>query len=175
MNLSEDDFTVSGGSGNTVQGFRDEDDGVYAFALENNNSDNNYSILVSPSNYVAQTITSGDLSDLGSRKTVTGDFQYTHVVQVKNSSGTYIVPDLVVANGVTCDIGAVFAYCALSITKDGTLAAEDLVVTKSGYTTKSTVLAGQRDETVDSQITTSVTLTESSSSGGTDTLMNMQL
>ena len=167
--LTEDDFTVSGGSGNTVQVFRDEDDGVYAFALENNNSDNNYSILVSPSNYVAQTITSGDLSDLGSRKTVTGDFQYTHVVQVKNSSGTYIVPDLVVANGVTCDIGAVFAYCALSITKDGTLAAEDLVVTKSGYTTKSTVLAGQRDETVDSQITTSVTLTESSSSGGTDT------
>ncbi len=167
--LTEDDFAVSGGSGNTIEGFRDEDDGVYSLALHDNNSDNNYNVLVSPSNYVAQTITSGDLSDLSSRKTVTGDFQYTHVIQVKNSSGTYIIPDLVVANGVTCDIGAVFAYCALSITKDGTLASEDLVVTKSGYTTKSTVLAGQRDETGDSQIITSVTLTESSSSGGTDT------
>lgn len=167
--LTEEDFLVSGGSTDTIEGFRDEDDGVYALALHNNSSDNNYSILVSPSNYVAQTITTGDLSDLSSRKSVTGDFQYTHVVQVKNSDGDYIAPDLVVANGATCDIGAVFAYCAISITKDGTLAAEDLVVTKSGYITKSTVLSSQRDENSDSQIVTSVTLTESSSSGGTDT------
>lgn len=165
--LTESEFSVSGGSDNTIEGFRDEDDGVYALALHNNGTDNNYSILVSPSNYVAQTITSGDLSTLSARRSVTGDFQYTHVVEVKNVSGNFIVPDLVVANGVSCDIGAVFAYCPLSITKDGTLAAEDLVVSKSGYSTKNTVLSSQRDSTSDSQIVTVVTLsTGSSSSGG---------
>ncbi len=158
--LDQNQFAVSGGSDNTIEGFRDEDNGVYALALHNNGSDNNYSILVSPDNYVADTVETGDLTTLSARKLETVNFQYTHVVVVKNTSGTFITPSLVVANGIVCDIGAIYAYCPLSISKDGTLAAEDLIVSASGYTTKTTSLASERDSTSDSQVVTTVTLSQ---------------
>ncbi len=163
--LGEDEFEVSGGTVNSIQGFRSKGDDVYQLALDNNWSDTGYDILITPSNYVGKTVSTGNLNSATAASNITASFEYTHVVQVKNSSGTFVLPDLVIANGQTCEIGAIFAYCALSTSADGTSTLEEVVVSKSGYNTLNSFLSGQRDDRTDAQIVTVLTLTQG---GGTD-------
>lgn len=163
--LNEDEFEIYSGSSNDLEGFRNKGSGVYQLALHNNWSDDSYEILITPANYVGDTFSTGDLFSIGSAKAIAADFQYTHVVEVKNSSGTFIVPSLVIANGETCEVGAVHAYCAISTIIDGVGTPEDLLVSKSGYNTLNTYLSAQRDDRTDPQVVTVVTLTQG---GGTD-------
>lgn len=165
--LTKPEFSLTGGTDNTIEGFRNIGDGNYQLALDNNWADTKYNLTVSPSKYVAESISTDEMSSLSSKESETMDFQYSHIIQVKNSSGTYIVPSLVTVGTVTCEIGAVFAYCPLTTSEDGTSGnPESYTVYASGYTTKTGELSDERSSTNDEQVVTSVTLTSSGSSGG---------
>lgn len=174
--LVKGDFEITGGTLNTLEAFKDNGDGVYLLALHNHANDSNYTVEVSMDGYVTDSLATGDLSGKSAVVEEYLALQYSHIIQVKNESGTYIVPDTVIAGGVTCDVGAVFAYCALSTSKDGSSGDPgSVVVTRDDYESKTVELDDERDSNDDAQVVTVVTLekdddsSSGSSSGSDDT------
>ncbi|MEK9159629.1 MAG: S-layer homology domain-containing protein [Patescibacteria group bacterium] len=155
-----EDFTVSAGTSNDVAGFRDMEDGVYQFALDTGLSDNNYRITANENGYVDEVINTGVLASI--KKTLSGEMQFAHKITIiDNDTVDPITPDTVSIGSVSCTISTSTAYCPASTTQDGTSTdVESVTVTKSGYESRTTVLSSDRDIDADSQVTTSVALTE---------------
>lgn len=60
--LSQSNFTVSGGTDDTVVAFTNNGDGTYTFELATENADNTYSILVTTTGYDSNSISTGSMT-----------------------------------------------------------------------------------------------------------------
>lgn len=162
-NLVSEDFTVTGGTSNSIAGWRDMGTGIYQLALDEGLSDGNYNIAVGESGYVDSSVSSGVLSTVQKELALTMD--YGHRINVTNASGVALAPSSVKIGSESCTISGTSAYCAVSTASDGTSSGvADVTVSASGYDTKTQVLSDQRDSGSDVQVQTTVALTASSSS-----------
>jgi hypothetical protein len=161
--LVSEDFTVTGGTSNSVAGWRDMGAGVYQLALDEGLSDGNYTIAAGEIGYVDSSVSSGVLSTVQKELALTMD--YAHRINVTNSSGIALAPSSVKIGSDSCTISGTSAYCAVSTSADGTSSGlADVTVSASGYDTKTQALSGQRDDRSEIQVQTTVALTASSSS-----------
>ncbi len=155
--LVSEDFSISGGTSNSLAGWRDMGSGVYQLALDADLTDSNYNISAGESGYVDSSTDSGVLSTIQKALSLTMD--YTHRINVTNESGAALTPSAVSIDGNACTLSGTSAYCAVSTSTDGTSGSvADVTVTASGYETKTQELSGQRDSNSDAQVVTTVAL-----------------
>ncbi len=85
--ISESDFSVSGGTSNTVYDFTNNGDGTYTYELATENADNTYSISASVSGYNTESISTGAM---------TTDDTNTGTLELDSSSGPATEADLTI-------------------------------------------------------------------------------
>lgn len=154
--LLEGDFDVSGGTSNAIHAFTNSGSGNYVLSLSIDNSDNSYSIEVSENGYVAEDVTTGEMTSDGS-KSVSLDFAYK--LTVLEEDGDTVSGASVKAGAdydTSCSyLGAGVYGCAVQIA-DTDL---DYKVTLTGYETAYGAFNSDRTDHTDAQVSESVSLT----------------
>lgn len=165
--LVSEDFTVSGGTSNRVENFREIGGGVYQLGLNGDLSDSNYNLVWTYGGYVDELISTGVLSTI--KKSLSGEMKYSHKIRVTDQDGTLITPGTAIVDAVippseiTCEISGSSVYCPLDTLDDGTSTSSvaNINLTKSGYENTSEELSEERDDSSDAQVVTVVAMTES--------------
>ncbi len=114
--LTQSNFSISGGTDNTIYGFTNNGDGKYVITLESANSDNDYDIAITRDAYVGITISTGSLVTSSTTSLDVSFMEYAYKVRVKDTDGNYLF-DAVVnsgdAFGITCEyISSGYYGCA---------------------------------------------------------------
>ncbi len=159
--LSSSSYYVTGGTSNEIAGQRDLGSGTYQFALDEAQTDSNYSFYLDLDGYVKEYFSTGTVSTI--MKSSSESLSFSHKILVKSIIGSSLDPDSVYvtvvspsAATVVCTISDSSAYCPLTTLQDG--ASTTVTVAKSGYNTKTVALSGDRSSDTDSQVSTTVKL-----------------
>lgn len=154
--LSQSNFTVTGGSDNTIYGFTNNNNGNYILQLATGNSDYDYNITVTRDGFVQKSVATGSIGTGTTNVNFTMQFAYR--VRVQNEDGDNITYANVQAGDgldVECDYIADGYYgCPVLLADTSTT----FRVSASGYNIEYDSFYSDRDDQADAQMTSNVEL-----------------